>query len=94
LSPSDQLDFYKKNFHKEPLEFYLLENKDFEQADFDFKRMQGSTLCRLVTQLKTMADHYPDEATLEEMISKHDHLAVGDPPQENFVQSMFIGNRF
>ena len=83
FSPSDQFDFYRRNFHKiEPLEFYLLDNYDFEQADFDFKRMQASTLCRLVTQLKAMIGHYSDEPTLGMIIGKRGNLAVGDPPQE------------
>ncbi len=82
LSPADQVAFFKEHLHTDTLTFYLLDNLDFEQDDFDLKRMQASTLCRLVTQLKTMIGHYPDEPTLQIIIGKQDSLTVGDPPKE------------
>lgn len=84
LSLSDQVAFFRERFHTDILEFYLLDNHDFEQTDFDLKRMQASTICRLVTQLKSMSGHYPDALTLEHIIGKHDTLAIGNPPEENF----------
>ncbi len=84
LLQSDQFNFFRENHHKDPLEFYLIDSYDFQQDDFDLKRMQASTLCRLITYLKTMIGHYPDEPTLEMIISKQDNLAIGDPPSETF----------
>jgi len=82
LSVPDQVAFFKEHFHKDTLKFYLLNSNDFEQADFDLKRMQASTLCRLVTQLKAMVGYYPDEPTLQMIIDKGDNMAIGDPPNE------------
>jgi hypothetical protein len=59
--------------------------------------MQGSTLCRLVTQLKSMVGRYPDESTLEMIISSQYNLAIGDPPQETIERISDLGrpiNRF
>jgi hypothetical protein len=85
LGTTDQLEFYKEHLHIETLKFYLLDNYEYEQTDFDLKRMQASTLCRLVTQLKTMTGHYPDESTLQMIIGKRDNLAIGDPSKETIV---------
>ncbi len=83
LSALDQATFYKENLHTDILQFYLLDNCDFEQTAFDLKRMQASVLCRMVTQLKAMIGNYPDESILQTIISKHSTLAIGDPPKEN-----------
>jgi len=82
LGTTDQLEFYKERLRTDTLTFYLLESYDFEQADFDLKRKQASTLCDLVTQLKTMVGHYPDESTLQMIIGKPEIMAIGDPPKE------------
>ena len=92
LSTADQQSFYKDHFYTDTLQFYLLDNYDFEPVDFDLKRMQASILCRLVTQLKTMNGHYPDEPTLEMIISRQDNLAIGDPPQETFQRLTGLQN--
>jgi hypothetical protein len=83
LATTDAAAYYKDHLHTDTLKFYLVNNQDFEQVDFDSKRIQGATLCRLVTQLKTMAGKYPDEPTLESIINKHEIQAIGDPPKEN-----------
>jgi hypothetical protein len=81
LSVPDQAAFYKEHIDIDTLQFYLLDNHDFEEADFDAKKMQAATICRLVTQLKSMIGHYPDEPTLDQIIGKHGILTIGDPPQ-------------
>jgi hypothetical protein len=91
LSIDAQHAFYKENLHKDILEFYLIDNNEYEQADFDLKRKQGATLCRLVTQLKSMVGHYPDEATLEIIIGKHETLTIGDPPKESIERMIGTG---
>jgi hypothetical protein len=91
LAVSDQTAFYKENFHQETLQFYLLDSDDYQQTDFDLKHMQASILCRLVTDLKAMMGHYPDESTLQTLISKHDGLAIGDPPRETLGQLTGLG---
>ena len=86
LQTSDQFGFFKENLHTDILKFYLLDNCDFEQENFNFKQMQASTLCRLVTQLKSMIGHYPDESTLKQIIGKEATLVIGDAPQETIEQ--------
>jgi len=82
LATTDAAVYYKDHLHTDTLKFYLLNNQVFEQTDFDLKRMQGATLCRLVTHLKAMAGQYPDEPTLQNIISKQEVQVIGDPPQE------------
>jgi hypothetical protein len=82
LATTDAAIYYKENLHTDTLKFYLLNNQDFDQTNFDLKRVQGATLCRLVTQLKAMAGEYPDEPTLESIIRKQEIQVIGDPPQE------------
>jgi hypothetical protein len=82
LAPTDAAVYYKENLHTDTLKFYLVNNQDFEQTDFNSKRAQGASLCRLVTQLKAMDGQYPDESTLENIITKHEIQVVGDPPKE------------
>ncbi len=82
LTAADQAEFYRQHFYKDILLFYLLNNDVFEQYDFDLKREQASTLCRLVTQLKATVGHYPDEPTLRRIISKPDTLAIGNQADE------------
>lgn len=89
-STAFQTNFYDQHFHVDSLEFYLLDNNEFEKTDFDLKRMQGSILCCLVTQLKAMIGRYPDEETLEEIINTHDYFEAGDPPTEKFARSMLV----
>jgi hypothetical protein len=91
LGTTDQLAYYKEHLFTDTLKFYLLDNRDLEPEDFDLKRMQASTLCRLVTQLKTMVGHYPDEPTLQMIIGKRDHLAIGDPPRETIQRLVGSG---
>jgi len=82
LSVPDQSAFYKEHIHSDTLQLYLLDNHEFEKANFDAKQTQASTICRLVTQLKSMIGHYPDEPTLNQIIGKQGILTIGDPPQE------------
>jgi hypothetical protein len=87
LGTNDQLEFYKGRFRTDPpLKFYLLDNNEYEQTDFDLKRMQAATLCRLVTQLKSMTPRYPDESTLQMIINKPDSLTIGDEAQETITR--------
>jgi hypothetical protein len=82
LATADATSYYKDHLHTDKLNFYLLNNQDFDQTDFNLKRAQGSTLCRLVTLLKAMDGEYPDESTLENIIDKHEIQTIGDPPKE------------
>ncbi len=82
LAATDAAVYYKEHLHTDTLKFYLINNQDFEQTDFDSKRAQGAALCRLVTQLKAMAGQYPDGSILENIISEHEIQVVGDPPKE------------
>jgi hypothetical protein len=82
LARTDAAVYYKDHLHTDTLRFYLLNNHDFEQTNFNLKRAQGATFSRLVTQLKAMAEDYPDEPTLEKIISKQEIQVIGDPPQE------------
>ncbi|CAF4282701.1 unnamed protein product [Rotaria sp. Silwood2] len=91
LPTTDQGTFYKEHLHTDILKFYLLDNIDFEQIDFDVKRMQAATLCRLVTQLKSMIGHYPNEQTLEQLINRQGSLAIGDPPKETIERLLNPG---
>jgi hypothetical protein len=88
LPQSDQAAFFNKHFNMDmdPLQFYLLNNNVFEQTDFNLKREQASILCRLVTQLKAMGGHYPDELALERIISNPNILAIGDPVEETMTR--------
>lgn len=86
MSTADQGAFYKENLCRDTVQFYLLDNRDFEQGDFDSKRLQASTLCRLVTQLKSMIGCYPDETTLNKIIGKGNVLTIGEPPRETLEQ--------
>ena len=89
LPTNDQYDFYKKYFSPDILEFYLGGNIfDFKATDFDFKRMKALALCRVVTHLKSMVDHYPDEETLEMIVKNEDILTIGDPPKENIERNI------
>jgi hypothetical protein len=83
LATTDAAAYYKDHLHTDTLKFYILNNHDFEQADFDLKRAQGATLCRLITLLKAMSGQYPDEAALADIINKHEIQTVGDSPREN-----------
>jgi hypothetical protein len=82
LATIDAVAYYKDRLHTDTLKFYVLNNRDFEQTDFDLKRVQGARLCRLVTQLKAMAGQYPNESTLQDIISKQEIQVIGDPLQE------------
>ncbi len=82
LATTDAAVFYREHLHTDTLQFYLLNNQDFDQTNFNLKRVQGATLCRLVTQLKAMNGEYPDESILENIISKQEIQAIGDPLQE------------
>jgi hypothetical protein len=62
----------KKHLHTDILKFYLVDDCDLQQDDFDLKRTQASTICRLVTQLKTIVGHYPDEQTFQKIINKNE----------------------
>jgi hypothetical protein len=83
LTTADANVYYRERLHTDILKFYVLNNQDFEQTNFDLKRAQGATLCRLVTHLKAMAGQYPDESTLQNIISKQEIQVIGDPPQES-----------
>ena len=82
LATSDQTEFYKEKFNTVTLEFYLLNSIDFEQNHYKLIQMQASTVCRLVTQLKSMAGHYPDEQTLKQIIGKSAMFLFGDITKE------------
>jgi hypothetical protein len=81
LSPTGQQNFNKEQLQKETLIFYLLESHEYEHTDFELKQAQASTLCRLVTQLKAMAEHYPDEATLNQIMHKRENSLFGEKPK-------------
>ncbi len=85
LAKTDAEVYYKERFDTVPLTFYLLNNQDFDQTNFDLKRAQAVTLCRLVAHLKAMVGQYPDEPTLNNIINKQAILDIGDPPQEALV---------
>jgi hypothetical protein len=82
LGSDDQLTFYKERLHADTLQFYLLDNHDFENNDYVLKQAQAASLCRLVTQLKAMVGQYPDAAALEKIGGKRDDLVIGEPPNE------------
>lgn len=88
LPNDDAMNFYREHFHQDVLKFYLLNNHDFDRTNFDVKRAQGATFCRLVTQLKAMVDQYPNDATLETIIRKQEIQAIGDPLQETLNRSI------
>ena len=90
--PSDaSATFLRENFHQETLKFYLLNSKEFEQENYEIKRAQGASLCRLVTQLKAMAPYYPDQPALEQIIVKEQVHAFGDRPQDNLDTLVRVG---
>ncbi len=92
LAISDQGAFYRENLHKDTMQFYLMDNSDCKQTDFELKHMQASVLCRLVTDFKAMVGHYPDEPTFQTILKRHDGLAIGEPPKEDIVQLMGLAN--
>ena len=82
LQTSDQAEFYQKRLHSETLKFYLTVSRQTEQDNFHIRQKEAAMLCRLVTQLKSMIGHYPDEQTLEQIVNKRSALTIGEPPTE------------
>lgn len=82
LTVPDQTGFFKERFQPELLLFYLLDDANFDEKQFDSYRMQAAILCRLVTELKAMIGSYPDESALKELITKRSLFSTGDIPNE------------
>jgi hypothetical protein len=56
LPEDEKQKFYTENFNVEPIYFYLVNNNETEQNDFQKKSYEAEKLCRIVVQLRNMVD--------------------------------------
>ncbi|CAF1361446.1 unnamed protein product, partial [Didymodactylos carnosus] len=84
LSSVDQVAFYQCRFTSDTtLKFYLINNTEFEQANFNRKKDQAESLCRTIMQLKAMrVNNYPDPEELQKIIHQPISEVFGDPLAE------------
>ncbi|CAF1552077.1 unnamed protein product, partial [Didymodactylos carnosus] len=84
LSSADQVAFYKNAFKPDiTLKFYLINNTEFEQANFNRKKEQAENLCRTIMQLKAMkVNNYPNPEELQKIIHQPISEVFGDPLEE------------
>ena len=86
LDTQAQLEYYKKKFDAEKtLKFYLVNNTEFDPANFEVKKKEAETLSRTVMQLKGMRDHYPSERDLDVILGLNYKQAFGDLYKEPSV---------
>lgn len=63
--------YYKKQFEPHTkLEFYLINDIDFDLTTFGIKRQQAEALCRTVMHLKSMRGNYPSENELDKILDQ------------------------
>jgi len=54
LPNEKRLEFFEENFHVDSIEFYLVNNKETEENDFEAKRHEADDLIRVIVQLRNM----------------------------------------
>lgn len=82
LRTTDAEEYYKEHLHTDKLEFYLIDNNEFDQTNFNVQRAAGARLCRVVTNLKAMSNQYPDASALQGILNAPEVDAMGESPRE------------
>ncbi|CAF0965716.1 unnamed protein product [Adineta steineri] len=78
LSEQDRFAYYKHKFQADlELTFYLINDQEYEQTNFDAKKNEAETLCRAVMQLKGMKKQYPSEDQLEKILNQAHQRTFG-----------------
>ncbi|CAF0767757.1 unnamed protein product [Adineta steineri] len=81
LSNQHQLEYFKAKFQPDAeLEFYLINDTEFEPMNFDVKKNEAEVLCRTVMQLKGMKNRYPSADELDKIL---------DQPQQRIFGTIF-----
>ncbi|CAF4440250.1 unnamed protein product, partial [Adineta steineri] len=81
LSNQDRLEYFKAKFQPDAeLEFYLINDTEFEPMNFDVKKNEAEVLCRTVMQLKGMKNRYPSADELDKIL---------DQPQQRIFGTIF-----
>ena len=87
LSGQDQLEYYKRTFYPEKtLTFYLVNNTEFDPANFEVRKKEAEVLARTVMQLKAMKGDYPSERELENILDLNYKQTFGDLYREPTIQ--------
>ena len=87
LSREEQEAYYRRRFDPDTkLEFYLINDTEFDPKNFEIKRQQAEGLCRTVMQLKAMAGDYPSENELDSILDQPYRRTLGDPYIEPKLQ--------
>ena len=87
LKPEEQGAYHKKRFEPDvELEFYLVNNTEFDQKNFEIKQKQAEDLCRTVMHLKAMTGKYPSETELDSIIDQLPRRVFGDSFVEPTLQ--------
>lgn len=83
LSAEDQNKFYKGVFvPHERLEFYLVNDTEFDRNNFETKMQQATNLCRTVMQMKAVNDRYPPSEKLFSILESSNSKIIGDQYKE------------
>ncbi|CAF1190937.1 unnamed protein product [Adineta ricciae] len=101
LSESDRQQFYKD--HLQPAmekKFYLVNNIEYDSTNFEEKKLQAESLCRIITQLKGMnvgipstSISYPNPQEFQKILAQSHSSVFGDISQERVhsVQTQALG---
>lgn len=83
LSAQDQHKFYHDIFKPhETLNFYLVNDTDFDPNNFAKKMQHATDLCRTVIQMKGVKDKYPSSDKLFNILEKSEKRTIGDAYRE------------
>ncbi|CAF0840286.1 unnamed protein product [Adineta ricciae] len=101
LSGDDRQQFYKDHFQPATeKKFYLVNNIEHDSKDFEQKKLQAESLCRIITQMKGMnvgvpstSISYPNPQEFQEILSQPHSSVFGDISQERVhsVQAQALG---
>jgi hypothetical protein len=87
LSRQEQEAYYKERFEPDTkLEFYLINDAEFDPSNFELKQQQAEGLCRTVMHLKAMTGNYPFENELGSILDQPLQRTYGDPYIEPKLQ--------
>jgi hypothetical protein len=87
LSRQEQEAYYRERFEPDTkLEFYLINDTEFDPSNFELKRQQAEGLCRTVMHLKAMTGNYPSENELDSILDQPLQRTYGDPYIEPKLQ--------
>ena len=101
LSESDRQQFYKDHFQSATeKKFYLVNNEKYDSKNFEQKKLQAESLCRIIIQMKGMnvgvpltSISYPNPQELQEILAQPHSSVFGDISQERVhaVQAQTLG---